>query len=248
MANSAPRRRLEGAAAIDRALDERVPIALVLCVDTALSPFDARVLERVKQSGISVRREAPREMRRMTTSSPSVGEAGAEALVAMVGAPPAASLSELMKVEGLVLLLDGLRYPGNVGFILRAAEVAGAAGIVIANDWESTQLEEADRIGMHASRFFGVLEADAATTVAAARAAGRRVVAFETNGTLTPWENDWRSPTLVVIGSETEGLGAELLAECDAVLRIPTAGFIPSYNVQAAAGIALGEWLRQTTA
>jgi tRNA G18 (ribose-2'-O)-methylase SpoU len=166
----------------------------------------------------------------------------------MAGACPATSVEELMRSEGLVLLLDGLRYPGNVGFILRAAEVAGAAGVVIANDWEAGQREEADRIGMHAGRFFSVLESDSAHAVSAAREAGRRVVAFETNGAQTPWQNDWCAPTLAVIGSETEGLPADVLSACDAVLRIPTRGFIPSYNVQAAAGIALGEWLRQTAA
>lgn len=246
--DSAPRRRIEGASAIARALDEKVPLALVLCLNEGLSAADAQVLKRVKQAGIPVREEAHREMRRMSTSSTSSTSSGAESLLAMVGTTPAASLSELMQGEGLVLLLAGLRYPGNVGFILRAAEVAGAAGIVIANDWESSQRAEADRIGMHASRFFGVLESDVTKTLAAARVAGRRIVAFETNGALTPWENDWRPPTLAVIGSETEGLSPELLAECDAVLRIPTRGFIPSYNVQAAAGIALGEWLRQTAA
>ena len=242
MTDSAPRRRIEGAAAIGRALDRKVPLALVLCLNEGMSAADAQVLDRVKRAGIPVREEAHREMRRMSTSD------GAESLLAMVGTTPAASLSELMQGEGLVLLLAGLRYPGNVGFILRAAEVAGAAGIVISNDWESSQRAEADRIGMHASRFFGVLEEDATMTLAAARESGRRIVAFETSGALTPWENDWRVPTLAVIGSETDGLSAKLTAECDAVLRIPTRGFIPSYNVQAAAGIALGEWLRQTAA
>lgn len=242
MTDSVLRRRIEGAAAIECALDKKVPIALILCLDEGLSEQDRSVLFRAKEAGIHVHEQAPRAMRRMSTSDET------ESLIAMTGPPPAASLSDLMQSEGLILLLAGLRYPGNVGFILRAAEVAGAAGIVIANDWESRQLEEADRIGMHASRFFGVLEEDATTTLAAAREAGRRVVAFETSGECTPWQNDWCVPTLVVIGSETEGLAADFISQCDATLRIPTRGFIPSYNVQAAAGIALGEWLRQTAA
>ncbi|MFK7896029.1 MAG: TrmH family RNA methyltransferase [Myxococcota bacterium] len=207
-----------------------------------MSPTDAHVLERAKALGIPLQAEAARAMRRMSTTQDACS------MVAMTGPPPSRSLADLMEAEGLVLLLAGLRYPGNVGFILRAAEVAGAAGVVIANDWEGEQLAEADRIGMHASRFFGVLESDVEASFAAAREAGRRIVAFETEGAETPWQNDWRAPTLAVIGGETEGLSPALVEACDAVLRIPTRGFIPSYNVQAAAGIALGEWLRQTAA
>ena len=52
----------------------------------------------------------------------------------------------------------------------------------------------------------------------------------------------------MLFGSETEGLSAEIMGDVDQSVRIPTRGFIPSYNVQAATGILLGEWLRQTHA
>jgi len=49
----------------------------------------------------------------------------------------------------------------------------------------------------------------------------------------------------VLIGSEATGIPAALLAEADETIAIPVGGFIPSYNVQAAVGIFLGEWMRQ---
>jgi tRNA G18 (ribose-2'-O)-methylase SpoU len=63
---------------------------------------------------------------------------------------------------------------------------------------------------------------------------------------LTPWDSDLTKPLALLIGGEATGLPAEILAASDEVLRIPTRGFIPSYNVQAATGILLGEYLRQT--
>ncbi len=166
-------------------------------------------------------------------------------LIALAGLAPPASLDELMKSPGLVLLLVGLRYPGNVGFIFRSAEVAGAAGVVVDGDWNGSQLDEAKRIGMRSDRFFPIFESRAEPALEAARRAGRRIVALETSGEKAIWESTWTTPTLVVVGSETTGIDEHLLASMDDVVRIPTRGFIPSYNVQAAVAMVLGEWLRQ---
>ncbi len=184
--------------------------------------------------------ESEREMRRMSETD------DAPELLAVSGSAPATDLGSLMAGEGLVLLLIGLRYPGNVGFILRSAEVAGAAGVVVATDWSGSEWEEARRVGIRANRFLSVLEAEAGEAVDAARSADRRVVAVETSGNSRPWDVDLSKSTALMIGSETTGIPAELLAIADDVVRIPTRGFIPAYNVQAATGILLGEWLRQT--
>jgi tRNA G18 (ribose-2'-O)-methylase SpoU len=49
----------------------------------------------------------------------------------------------------------------------------------------------------------------------------------------------------VLVGSETLGIPARLLDAADQIVSIPVQGFIPSYNVQAAVGIVVGEWMRQ---
>jgi tRNA G18 (ribose-2'-O)-methylase SpoU len=72
-------------------------------------------------------------------------------------------------------------------------------------------------------------------------------VALETSGAKTPWSVDLASPTLILVGSETTGLPDTILESVDDTVRIPTRGFIPSYNVQAAVGMLLGEWLRQNS-
>lgn len=169
-------------------------------------------------------------------------------VIALVGPAPAATLDELMTSDGVVLVLVGLRYPGNVGFVVRSAEVAGAAGVVLVSDWQGTQIQEALRVGIRADRFFPVIESEANLAITAARRAARRIIALETTGSKSPWTSDLRSPIVIVIGSEATGLSASLLDDVDEVIRIPTRGFIPSYNVQAAASMMLGEWLRQNSA
>jgi tRNA G18 (ribose-2'-O)-methylase SpoU len=214
-------------------------ISTMLCREGELSAIAQTLVDRARELDIPVFVESEREMRRMSS-----GEKALE-LIVLAGPLPEARLDELMSRKGLVCILVGLRYPGNVGFILRSAEVAGAAGIVLANDWEGSQLSEALRVGMRANRFFPVIESEVEVAISAARLAGRRVVALETAGTKAPWNADLISPTAVVVGSETAGISDAILESVDDIIGIPTRGFIPSYNVQAAIGMLLGEWLRQ---
>lgn len=213
----------------------------MLCRVGDLTPEASVLVERVRDLGIQVDVESAREMRRM-----SAGDDSPE-LIALAGAKPKANLDEWMAGDGLAVLLVGLRYPGNVGFILRSAEVAGAAGVIVASDWTGSQLSEAKRIGMRADRFFPVVECTAMVAIKSARQAGRRVVALETSGDKVVWQADLALPTLVVVGSETTGIADSILELVDDVIRIPTRGFIPSYNVQAAVSMILGDWLRQNS-
>jgi tRNA G18 (ribose-2'-O)-methylase SpoU len=215
------------------------PLFLMLCREGDLSAEAERLVEVARRQGVRVLVESDREMRRM-----SMGGATDE-LIALKGPSPEASLDELMSAQGLVFILAGLRYPGNVGFIVRSAEVAGAAGIVLDTDWKGSERTEALRVGMRADRFFPVIETSAEVAIRAARRAGRRIVALETVGDRTLWDSDLVVPTTVIIGGETAGVDGALLESVDDVLRIPTRGFIPSYNVQAAVAMVLGEWLRQ---
>jgi len=235
------RGRLTDLESIRQAIDQRRPISLLLIRDGARSDAAEAEIERARALGISISTESEREMRRMSETEE------APELLAVAGVSPATDLDGLMKGKGLVLVLVGLRYPGNVGFILRSAEVAGAAGVVVANDWSGSEWEEARRIGIRANRFLSVIEANAEEALGAARSAGRRVIAVETSGCTMPWEVDLTQSTALLIGGETTGISQDLLARADEIVRIPTRGFIPSYNVQAATGMLLGEWLRQTS-
>jgi len=233
------RRQLSDPRAIHDALRERRSLRLVLRRAGPLAPESEALLAALAARGVPIREEAEREMRRMSSAP------GAPELLVLEGPAAPGNLEGLMAGEGLVLLLVGLRYPANAGFLLRCAEVAGVAGIVLANDWGDAQLEEARRVGMRADRFMPLVRAEAEEAVELARRSGRRVIAIETDGARAPWHARLEGDLLAIVGSETEGIPAALLDCVDETLCIPMAGFIPSYNVQAAVGIFLGEWLRQ---
>ena len=78
-----------------------------------------------------------------------------------------------------------------------------------------------------------------------AREAGRRVIAVEDVGKRAPWETDLTGRVLLVVGGERYGIPPEVLEQADDLVRIPMAGFIPSYNLQAAMAAVAVERLRQ---
>ena len=126
--------------------------------------------------------------------------------------------------------------------ILMVAVAWLAVGIDLSDVW---LLVQALRASMRADRFLPVLWSAAAGVLSAAREAGRRIIAREDVGAAAPWEADLTGPVLFVVGGEHSGIPPEMLARCDAVVRIPMQGFIRSYNLQAAVAIAAAERLRQ---
>ena len=171
--------------------------------------------------------------------------AGDLEVAALVGPERDADLDTVMARGGAVWLIVGARYAGNVGTAIRTAEVSGADGVYIDNAFDHDQRREARRASMRADRFLPVAWERAGDVIGAARRAGKRIVGIEDSGTAAPWDVDLTPPLLFVAGGEAEGIPRALLARCDVVTRIPMAGFVASYNLQAAVAILAAERLRQ---
>lgn len=239
MSHPVPRTRLAGPVAIRAALDGGEPLRLVLVREGVGTPQVTEVAERARAAGVPVRVCGESVLWRFST-----GPDGRDVL-GLVGPDPGTDLEGLMAHGGAVWLLTGVRYPGNAGFAIRTAEVSGADGIVIDDSLDRDGRRAALRASMRADRLLPVLRARASESVAAARAAGKRVIAVEDVGDRAPWDADLTGPTLLVIGGEHDGIPREVVDACDEVVRIPMAGFIPSYNLQAAMAAVAVERLRQ---
>ena len=150
-----------------------------------------------------------------------------------------------MESPGPVWLFSGVSYPSNVGAALRTADVTGAAGVVVDGPFNRKARVRALRVSMRADRFIPVFWEDSLNTVTAAKAAGRRIVAVEDTGTQWPWETDLRTPCLLIVGGEHDGISQPVQAQCDSIIRLPMPGFIPSWSVQAAVAAVAAECLRQ---
>jgi len=236
---STPRSQLSGHEPIAAALDAGEPLRLVLVAREPRDPAIAALADRAKALGVPVRETSSDSLRRLSLTSPPAE------ILALVGAPPDADRETVLASGGIVWLLVGLAYPGNTGFAIRMAEVSGAHGVFVDSDFLHEGRREALRASMRADRFLPVFWEGALGVIAAARAAGRRVLAVEDVGTRRPWEVDLTEPLLLLIGGERDGIPRDVLAACDGALAIPMRGFIPSYNLQAAMAIVAGEHLRQ---
>src|SRR5215468_10381054 len=237
--SSAPdsaRRRLEGRGELARALDAGLPVRCVVVPEGPLPADLAALCERAAAAGAEIVRGAQRRHARL---------AGELEVAALVGPERDADLDTVMARGGAVWLIAGARYAGNVGTAIRTAEVSGADGVYIDNDFDHDQRREARRASMRADRFLPVAWERAGNVIGAARRAGKRIVGVEDSGSAAPWEIDLTPPVLFVAGGEAEGVPRVLLARCDAVARIPMAGFVASYNLQAAVAILSAERLRQ---
>ena len=231
------RERIEGLAAVEAALAGGAPVrCLVVADEPTPSPEIAELCERAVAQGIRVDRVAPRRARRLT------GDAD---VAALLGPVLDADLDDVMDRGGAVWLLVGAAYPGNVGTALRSAEVSGADGVYIDNAFDHEQRREARRASMRADRFLPVAWDRAGDVIGAARRAGKRIVAVEDVGDAAPWHVDLTGSVLLMAGGEADGIPAALLRRCDHIVRIPMAGFVTSYNLQAAVAVLAVERLRQ---
>ncbi len=146
----------------------------------------------------------------------------------------------------LVVCADRVQDPGNTGAIIRAAEAAGATGVV-------TTAGSADPFGWKALRgSMGsafrlpvAAGADAGAVCRQARELGLRIVATAPAGGTSLHDVDLTGPALILVGGEGSGLPDDIRALADTLLRIPMRAPVESLNVAVAAGVILYEACRQ---
>jgi tRNA G18 (ribose-2'-O)-methylase SpoU len=239
MTYAPPRQAIWGVERLQAALDRGEPQRVLLVADTTGSPQLAALEARAVAAGVTLWRGGAGDLRRMAR-----GDVPAE-VMGMLGPSLQPDLPELCGRGGVVWLMSGVAYPSNVGFTIRTAEVSGADGVVVDARFNHTERSRVSHVAMGADRLLPVLYAGTAEVLAQARAAGKRIVALEDSGAVAPWQAALDGPLLIVVGGERDGLDPALLAACDATLRIPMGGFVPSYNLQAAVAMIAAERLRQ---
>ncbi|HTI37035.1 MAG TPA: 23S rRNA (guanosine(2251)-2'-O)-methyltransferase RlmB [Vicinamibacterales bacterium] len=160
------------------------------------------------------------------------------------------SVQDLIAAAGgsapLIVVLDGVEDPHNVGAILRTADAAGATGVV--------------RQARHAAALDGIVAKASAGAVSVVRIAtvvniARAIEQLKDGGVWSvgladeaaePYTAiDFTLPTAIVLGAEGSGLRRLVRERCDRLARIPMAGRVSSLNVSVAAGVVLYEAVRQ---
>ena len=150
------------------------------------------------------------------------------------------------KSPGLLIVLDGVEDPQNVGAILRSAEAADADGVFLPRH-HSTSLSPAVVKASAGAALHVKLSrvSNIANLIELLRKRGYWVAGLEASSAQHVWEADLTVPLALVLGGEGSGLHRLVKEKCDFLLSLPIQGNVGSYNVSVAAGIALYEVLRQ---
>ena len=154
--------------------------------------------------------------------------------------------SQEVPFSGLVLGLETIQDPGNLGTMIRTAAAAGASGLWVSKN--SVDLDNPKVLRASAGQWFrlpiGVSE-DLKVTVEKARNAQMQIIATIPNAALTYWEIDWKRPSLILMGNEGAGLSKELTQMVNVQAKIPLAEGVESLNVAVSAALMLYEAQRQ---
>jgi TrmH family RNA methyltransferase len=230
---------VDGARELARALAGGARVVEIFADEASLTPDGAAVLERARAAGAAVIAVTRVVLDRLAYGDRSEG------LVATVAVPDLSLESLALPVDPLVIVLEGVEKPGNLGAVLRSADGAGADAVIVADP--RTDLFNPNAVRASLGSIFTVpLAAGSSTAVRDhLAAAGLRVLAARVEGSLTYTDADMRGPLAIVLGSEADGLTGAWTDEGVVAVRLPMLGVADSLNVSIAAAVLLYEARRQ---
>jgi len=155
----------------------------------------------------------------------------------------------LEKKPTLVVALDSIMDPQNLGAILRSAEVMGADGAIIPEHRSAPLSPAAVKASSGASELLPIARVSGLpSAIADVKRSGVWCVALDQRGEMAAWDFDFTQPVCVVVGSEGTGVQRLVKERCDVRVRLPVAGHVASLNASAAAAALLYEVVRQRVA
>jgi 23S rRNA (guanosine2251-2'-O)-methyltransferase len=170
-----------------------------------------------------------------------------QGIVAEVDPYPYADPSTLLDADdALVAVLDQVQDPHNLGAACRAAEVAGAAGVVIPERRAASVTAAACKASAGAVEHLPVARVrNVADWLAEAKGVGAWVYGASAGADRAYTDVDWTGRAVLVLGSEGSGLRPRVADSCDELVSIPVAGRVESLNASVAAAVILFEARRQ---
>jgi 23S rRNA (guanosine2251-2'-O)-methyltransferase len=148
--------------------------------------------------------------------------------------------------DALLIALDQVQDPRNLGAVCRSAEVAGAAGVIVPERRSAAITAATCKASAGAVEHLQVAHVrNLADWLADAKAAGFWIWGADGEADDAPWSVDLKGPTVLVLGGEGKGLRPRVAAACDGLIALPQLGEVGSLNVSAAATALLFEAVRQ---
>ena len=224
----------------------RHSISRLLLAKEANNPRALELDDLAPQQGIKVERSSRRELDRI-----SEGERHQDVLAefAATNMWAEADLPSLLdRIEGtpLILVLDGVQDPHNLGACLRTAEAAGVQLVIVPKDKSASLTPVARRAASGAAEVLDiVMITNLARVLRLLKEQGIWLAGAADEASQEIYQIDLTGPLALVMGSEGKGLRRLTAELCDYQVRIPMAGSVSSLNVSVATGVCLFEIIRQ---
>ncbi|MCU1238190.1 MAG: methyltransferase, TrmH family, group 3 [Candidatus Solibacter sp.] len=233
---------LSGVHPVVEALRAGNPLERIVIAQGAGGPRLQEIIDLARQAKIPVRFEPRSSLDRLAGSSAHQGVVGLGAVRKY------ADLDSVAESEMLVVL-DGVEDPHNLGAIARTAHAAGAGAVIVP---ERRAAGVTDVVAKAAAGALEHLPVVKVTNINRAledlKKRGMWIYGLDERGTEAYDQIDYASKSVLVLGGEGKGLHEQVRKNCDVLVRIPMAGKISSLNVSVAAGVVLFEWRRRRAA
>jgi 23S rRNA (guanosine2251-2'-O)-methyltransferase len=152
----------------------------------------------------------------------------------------------LRRAQGLIVVLDQVQDPHNLGAVCRSAEFSGAAAVVIPDRRAAMVTAAVCKASAGAVEHLEIAHVrNVADWLGEAKEAGFWIWGADAEAKQAPWATDLTGPTVLVLGGEGKGIRPRVAAACDGLVALPQQGRIDSLNVSAAAAALLFEAVRQ---
>jgi 23S rRNA (guanosine2251-2'-O)-methyltransferase len=169
-----------------------------------------------------------------------------QGVVAEVDPYPYGDARGMLREGALLVALDQVQDPRNLGAVCRSAEFAGAAGVVIPERRSAAITPATCKASAGAVEHLEVAHVrNLADWLTEAKQAGFWIWGADAEAGQTPWSTELTGSTVLVLGGEGKGLRPRVVASCDGLVALPQKGQVESLNVSAAATALLFEALRQ---
>ena len=203
-----------------------------------------RVIEECRKVGVPVRVLTRVELDRLA------GNAAHQGMVAVTSAKQYNDLDDIVAARrgehSLIVVLDGIEDPHNLGAILRTADAAGADGVVIPERRAAGVTGTVAKASAGASEHLPIAKV---TNISRAledlKSKEVWIVGLDERGQQTYDQIDYKMHCAIVLGAEGKGLHDLVRRHCDFLVSIPMLGQVPSLNVSVAGGVVLYEVVRQ---
>jgi 23S rRNA (guanosine2251-2'-O)-methyltransferase len=225
---------------VREALRAHKPLDKVLISKGSAGPRIQEIVELCRDNSVPVRFEPREALDRVSKNIPHQG------VIAFGAVHTFVELAQVSSSAQLLVILDGVEDPHNLGAIIRTAHAAGAGAIVIPERRSAPLTETVERAAAGALAYLPVARITNVTqTLEKLKQQGFWIYGLDERGVELYSEVKYATPTAIVMGGEGKGLHEGVKKHCDVLVRIPMAGQVASLNVSVATGIVLFDYRRK---